>query len=102
MPRNLDRRVELLVPIENETVHQQVLDQILVANLLDRAQSWEMGPDGRYTRVDTSGEQKPFSAHTYFMTYPSLSGRGSALKKPGSAPQQIGRASCRERVCQYV
>ena len=80
MPRNLDRRVEALTPVENPTVHQQVLQQIMVANLKDEAQSWTLDGTGRYTRDPSWDHPGAFSAHEYFMTNPSLSGRGQKVK----------------------
>nr|WP_294523372.1 RNA degradosome polyphosphate kinase [uncultured Rhodopila sp.] len=98
MERNMDMRVETLVPVLNPTVHAQVMDEIMVTNLKDTMQSWELGSDGAWRRLPPG--DRPVSAHEYFMTNPSLSGRGSAVHDAEPAVPRSGKHRRQDRVAE--
>ena len=83
MPRNFDWRVEAMMPVENPTVHAQVMSQIMGANIKDEKNSWALQPNGEYVHAPVT--DKSFSAHEYFMNNPSLSGRGKALARSAAS-----------------
>lgn len=90
MGRSFDRRVEVLVPITNKTVHDQLLDQVMLANILDTERSWRLEPDGNWQRMAIG--EGGFNCHDYFMANPSLSGRGAAIED-----KAVPRLSLRNR-----
>ena len=79
------------MPILNPTVHRQILYEILMQNILDDSNSWDLNADGEYLRTLPLNGNEAHHAHNYFLTHESLSGKGAGsppLSKPHRQREQ--------------
>jgi polyphosphate kinase len=77
MPRNLDRRVETLFPVEDPGLLCAIRDRILRVHLQDTAQAWELLSDGTYARRQPAPGEPPLNSQLWMLEHRGIWDRES-------------------------